>query len=594
MTFLPPKPLLPQDDEGRESRQKQLGEARAKYQYSYGYPEGVAMVTKVPLTDTFSPLFLAKVGELDLTIVANRGASDLAELIGDAESHASFLSSTTDRAHALEPHDLKTHMTTVSHDMAKRAGGKRFESLPQFEGLFGLIDEPPIVENFLDDNRADRAFAWQRVAGPNPMLVKRVSSLPPNFPVTQKHFDAAIGGGDTLAAALGEGRAFILDYSMLDGAPNGSTGGYAKHLWAPIALFAQTKGRADGDALLPVAIQCEQTPGPSNPVVTPDRGNAWRVARTVVQIADGNLHQAEVHLAHTHLILEATILAAHRQLAECHPLHILLAPHFKFTLALNEIAQTNLIAPGGQVDHVLAATLEGSLEVVKAGVKNYRLESRNPRKELAARGVDDVECLRDYPYRDDAVLIWDAIVDWVGAYLGLYYQDDASVVADPELQAFVRELSEEGRLQGVPRVDSVESLTELASLTIFTASAQHAAVNFPQFFFMGFIPNMPGAGYANLPSLSGDVTDTEYLAMLPPADQSIRQFDVTYQLSHLRDNFLGRYPYLHFRDHRVHAPATQFRSKLESIEAVIAQRNTSRFMPYPYLLPSLIPASIHI
>ena len=38
----------------------------------------------------------------------------------------------------------------------------------------------------------------------------------------------------------------------------------------------------------------------------------------------------------------------------------------------------------------------------------------------------------------------------------------------------------------------------------------------------------------------------------------------------------------------------RFNADLKAVEKVIAARDKGRFLPYPYLLPSNIPASIHI
>ena len=44
--------------------------------------------------------------------------------------------------------------------------------------------------------------------------------------------------------------------------------------------------------------------------------------------------------------------------------------------------------------------------------------------------MDDPKKLPDYPYRDDALLVWKNIHAWVENYLSLYYPNDAAVQAD--------------------------------------------------------------------------------------------------------------------------------------------------------------------
>ena len=43
--------------------------------------------------------------------------------------------------------------------------------------------------------------------------------------------------------------------------------------------------------------------------------------------------------------------------------------------------------------------------------------------------MDSVDELPDYPYRDDALLIWNAIDQWVGEYIAVYYAGDADVTS---------------------------------------------------------------------------------------------------------------------------------------------------------------------
>jgi hypothetical protein len=42
--------------------------------------------------------------------------------------------------------------------------------------------------------------------------------------------------------------------------------------------------------------------------------------------------------------------------------------------------------------------------------------------------------VRDYPYAEDGLLLWDALERYFTAYVGLYYTSDAAVKSDPWLQ----------------------------------------------------------------------------------------------------------------------------------------------------------------
>jgi hypothetical protein len=132
-----------------------------------------------------------------------------------------------------------------------------------------------------------------------------------------------MGAEDSLAAAGAEGRLYLLDYHELLSVVPAAETEPQKYISAPLALFAVPRG---GRSLRPVAIQCGQDPD-RFPIFTPPpagttaRDWAWEAAKTVVQVAEGNYHELFVHLARTHLLLEALTVASHRYLAEKHPLN---------------------------------------------------------------------------------------------------------------------------------------------------------------------------------------------------------------------------------------------------------------------------------
>ena len=42
-------------------------------------------------------------------------------------------------------------------------------------------------------------------------------------------------------------------------------------------------------------------------------------------------------------------------------------------------------------------------------------------QDIVARGVGADSALGDYPYRDDGLLVWNAIESWAKAYVRTYY-----------------------------------------------------------------------------------------------------------------------------------------------------------------------------
>ncbi len=457
-------------------------------------------------------------------------------------------------------------------------GEGRPTSLADYDAIFATIALPAIRDTY----RLDRTFARMRLAGPNPVMLERVREPDRKMPVTEAHYQVAMADSeDSLSRAGAEGRLFQLDFALLDGLLEGTFPGVRKYMPAPIALFAVPRA-GDDRALRPVAIQTEQRNSAQSPVLTPDAGEAWLVAKNAVQVADGCYHEAVSHLARTHFLVEPFVIATKRQLSERHPLHVLLSPHFEGTLYINDSAQSALIAPEGGVNR-LAAVI---------GVHSYPFDDAALESQLVARGVDDPDTLPDYPFRDDGRLLWAAIEAWVSRYLALYYADDDHVQGDYELQAWAAELLsfEGGRVRGFGEEGGIRTrdyLIKVVTTLIFTGSAQHAAVNFPQGSVMSYTPAQPLAAYA--PS----TPTTPLLDVLPPLDQALSQTELGRSLGLAYYTQLGRYAKDTFEDPRVADPLAAFQADLDRIEAEIHERNKHRD-PYTDLLPSKIPQSINI
>ena len=481
-------------------------------------------------------------------------------------------------------------------------------SLDDYKKLFSvLLPLPEIANNF----QKDETFAYMRVAGPNPVQIKRVQDLNeyPNFPVTDDHYKSVMGDDDSLGTACNEGRVYIANYAILDGAINGTFPGYQKYLYAPLALFAVPKDKGDGNKrmLKPVAIQCEQKPGPDNPILTP-KGNphSWMFAKTVVQIADANFHEAVTHLARTHLFVERFVVATERKLPDEHPLSLLLRPHFEGTLLINFGAQFSLIAHGGGVNELLAASIDSSRVFAVKGLETYPFKQQMLPQQLESRGVNDTTQLPIYPFRDDALLLWDAIHNWVSSYLKIYYNSNEAVEGDEKLQEWSKELVafDGGRVTDFGEdengsIKTLDYLIDATTLIIYTASAQHAAVNFPQKDIMSYAPAMPLAGYAPASSVK-DATEEDVLKLLPPLSQAQNQLNLTYLLGSTYYTELGEYNEGHFDygNNDLLVALGEFQKELIDIRIKILKRNNDLkdVLPYAYkyLLPRQIPQSINI
>jgi linoleate 9S-lipoxygenase len=112
--------------------------------------------------------------------------------------------------------------------------------------------------------------------------------------------------------------------------------------------------------------------------------------------------------------------------------------------------------------------------------------------------------IKDYPYASDGLAIWHAIEAWVSEYLAIYYPSDAVLQGDAELQAWWTEVREVGHgdLKDAPWWPKMQAVSELATACttiIWIASALHAAVNFGQYPYAGYLPNRPTVSRRRMP-----------------------------------------------------------------------------------------------
>jgi arachidonate 15-lipoxygenase len=197
----------------------------------------------------------------------------------------------------------------------------------------------------------------------------------------------------------------------------------------------------------------------------------------------------------------------------------------------------------------------------------------------------------------------------VSDYLSIYYGTDpnvqkAAIKADTELAAWVTELqsSNGGRLQGFGqtggKIETFAYLVEAVTSIIFTASVQHAAVNFPQSNFSGYPPNMPAALYQPAP-VDNQAEFQDWLDRLPPLNMAELQILVTNILTATVYGELGQYERGAFPDQRVKPILNAYKMALDKVDSTIEERiekdrkNGVR-LEYDYLRLENIPQSINI
>jgi arachidonate 15-lipoxygenase len=579
-----PIPSLPQNDLNPLQRNDGLNHQLQAYQYDYEYLPPLALLKEVPAVENFSARYIAE------------------RVIATAE---------------LLPNMLGAKVKSFLDPL---------DTLQDYEDFFTLLPLPEVAKVYETNN----SFAEQRLSGANPMVIRRLAKDDPRAKVLEQipswatNFEPLF----QVAEELAKGNIYVTDYTGTDPnyrGPASVQGGThekgRKYLPKPLAFFWwRSIGISDRGKLAPIAIQLDASTDPhvytlsSSKVYTPFEKNPldWLFAKFCVQIADANHHEMSTHLCRTHFVMSPFAVATARRLAENHPLSILLKPHFQFMLANNHLGQQALINSGGYVDRLLAGNLAESMELVKDAYSSWDINEFALPKEIANRGMQDIP---HYPYRDDGMLVWRAIHTFVSAYLNHFYPIATEITSDTELQAWAAELSDRtngGKVKGMPsRIANIAELIEIITTVIFTCGPQHSAVNFAQYEYMTFVPNMPLAAYQDIPAKNSDLddpmTDKKILDLLPPYKRSADQLEILDVLSAYKYDRLGYYDKALgeiydrlvediFKDENqaIVDIVRQFQQNLNIAEQAIDANNQKRVVPYPYLKPSLILNSISI
>lgn len=640
---------LPQNDRDPTRRLESIQGMQKLYRWAHDLIGDAGMLQPpLPRREFPSPEWRKKVGDLRMSVAENmqkyfkalgshletalqeaRDRGDL-EAVREIQNLAQYLLKVPPKL-ADNPEKAITFLVTsiAEHSKALWLIDDAVDGEDAFQKYRNQYVTLPLNNAIAEGNQfhTDDIFGWLRIAGPNPM---RISKLQTNvkefFPMWKdKDVNAILKGiadfeNDCIEDAENEGRFYTLEYPELIGCETGNFSGDPEHpktgyyAYSPRALLAIPRRTCTRKWLLPIAIQCG---GQTNDAIftanekqTPPL--TWLAAKTTVQVADALVHETIYHLGRCHLLLEVIVCATHRTMAKSHPIAKLLEPHLEGTASINGQAAHNLINAGGTIDYITAPPIEKSQQLAAGSItaSSFRFNDWMLPKELECRGVSKEKSpLLHYPYRDDALRVWGAINDWVSEYVRVFYRSQTHISEDAELAAWCLEITSQsqGKLhgfgdQGEGKITSIEYLIEALTMIVFTASAQHAAVNFPQGKVMSFTPAMPLSGRSPAPTNDTSYESEQELVkkMFPNRIASLLQLNALNIIGVCQYTTLGVYEEGHFKGapDEVRAALEKFKSDLTEISLIIQKRNKeeeeAQLPTYSYLDPKNIPQSINI
>ncbi|XP_037620013.1 polyunsaturated fatty acid lipoxygenase ALOX15B-like [Sebastes umbrosus] len=494
-------------------------------------------------------------------------------------------------------HNLQFHYTALTGLLELRVKGfsnskETWADLEAIDGVF-WYKRTEISAYIQKHWKEDAFFGYQYLNGVNPMLIRRCSALPKNFPVNDTK--VSLSGRCSLTDEMKKGNIFLCDYKSLDGLTPNTIHGKKQYLMAPLVLLHKTPD----DKLMPIAIQLKQTPADDNPIFYPtDSEYDWLMAKIFVRGADFHEHELNVHLLRTHLLAEVFTVSLLRNVPEGHPLYNLLVHHTRYTLHINYKARELLISGTGFFKDHAASGGDAMKRHLEGSLASLTYSSLCIPEDIAERGLKDVP---NFYYRDDGLKLWDIIHRFVQGMLSFHYRTDTMVQNDTLVQNWISDIFEHGFLSqaetGIPQsFTTVKDLVKFVTMVIFTCSAQHSAVNSGQYDYGGWMPNAPTTLRLPPPTKKGTISEASMLQTLPDQGTTANGMAVIWLLSQPSCDsvFLGQYDDDHFKGEiRCHL-LKAFQGELQVLSAQIKIRNKNLEVPYTYLDPDVVENSVSL
>jgi lipoxygenase len=427
---------------------------------------------------------------------------------------------------------------------------------------------------------------------------------PPESALKKELLEKMMNNVMTVEEALEKKRLFMLDYHdvflpyvhKVRELPNTT-------LYGSRTVFFLT----DEGTLIPLAIELARPQSRTKPqwkrAFTPGfdatESWLWKLAKAHVLTHDTGYHQLVSHWLRTHACVEPYIIATNRQLSRMHPVYRLLHPHFRYTMEINTLARESLINADGIIED---AFWPGRYSVELSSVAYdaaWQFNTEGLPEDLVSRGLavrrDDGELeltIKDYPYANDGLLIWNCIKQWASDYLSVYYNSDEDITGDEELQAWWDEVRTKGHADKKdepwwPVCNSKDNLVEILSVIMWVTSGHHAAVNFGQYHYAGYFPNRPTVMRKNIP-VEEDRDDEMKKFMAKPEEVLLQSLPSQIQAitvmatldilsSHSPDEeYMGEYAEpAWLAEPMVKAAFEKFSGRLKEVEGTIDERNNN-------------------
>ena len=219
--------------------------------------------------------------------------------------------------------------------------------------------------------------------------------------------------------------------------------------------------------------------------------------------------------------------------------------------------------------------------------------------------------IKDYPFANDGLMLWDALLEWMTEYVHHYYPDEKAIKNDKELKAWWKEIMEKGhpdkkKEAGWPALKTPKDLIQIVSTIAWVGCGHHSAVNFIQYAHAGYFPSRPSIARTNMPTEDLDQIPEEFInnpeSVLLEAFPSVAQASTVAQTmlilsAHSPDEeYIGSKIEAAWEENPIIAKAFQkFKGRLDNLDKSIDEKNEDTnfknrrgagLVPYEVLKPT--------
>ncbi len=309
-----------------------------------------------------------------------------------------------------------------------------------------------------------------------------------NLIILQKVGPAQIGDLQTtfgeawtavLTTAFQAGLLYAIDLRRFEGLKPQVVNGTVRFTPASLVLLIQDPA---SKAMTPVAIRISGHNGSGVQIYSRASGttdSSWIYALLAAKASVTVYGVWLGHVYHWHIVTAAMQMTMYNHLPPSNPVYQILAPQSNYLIGFDNSLMLlwSSVAPPTSI----ASPLQ-FLDLIDQFANGRNFFDDDPKNTIQALGLDSAAFTITKPWDQYPIVghfldIWDAVESYVRAVILQSYADDAAVLGDDALQAWINNSSDEngGNIRGLPIMDSRDALIRVVTSLIYRVSVHGAS-----------------------------------------------------------------------------------------------------------------------